>query len=762
MTPNLDAPTLSILKATTSISALMLGLATPTLAAVSIKAPSKSTEIANNIKAKQGVEEFLVKGKRQKSSIAALHGEPRIVNVVPFEILSQQGVTSLEQALRNVPGITTQIGEGGVMNGDQFFIRGISAKNDIFTDGLRDFGVYTRDSFNYEQIEVLKGPSSTTLGRGVTGGGINTSSKAPKLSDFLQATSAFGSADYRRGTADWNKQLSDNSAFRLNIMYHNNDVAKRDLIQSERWGIAPSIGFGLNGDTQITISYLHQEDNRVPDYGVPTTLVNGVGTPVTELGVNRATNYGFTTDTDESIVNTLTIRLNHKATESLTITSDTKVGHYTRYFQQTVPRCTGTGADCKDAFLDNDPTTVPMARISSPGPYDQKTWGIQNVTTALATMPLGGMKNELLLGIDASYQNNDRKQFNYSASAAPKSLLNPVHGESPALAEGLNNTRDTSATDLSAFLSNRLWLNDKWSLIGGLRVQHYHVEQKQVSFNPSRCNGTEGTVDICFTPLESTTWLANPKASIVFEPSDAQSYYVSFATSATPPGVTVSNGSRLQEARPGFGIGNDGLDPEKNTSWEAGARFGLANGKVNIQTAIFQINKNNAKDTDPLSDAIIASGEKQRLRGFEFGLNGELASNLSIAFNYTHINSKILESFSRRSGTVNEAAIGKKVQYVPANAASLWTTYQFEGTLEGLQIGAGLTWQDKVYLDNDNETLSPAYVVFDALLAYNFSKYRLSVNAYNLGNKLYYSQVHSSRIVPAAGRSVVASLGVNF
>ena len=125
---------------------------------------------------------------------------PQIVTTVSAETLRDRQVISLEQALRNVAGVTTQIGEGGVVNGDQFFIRGQSAKNDIFTDGLRDFGAFTRDSFNYESVEVLKGSSSAALGRGVSGGAINTTSKAPVTSDYFSMTGSAGTAVYGRIT----------------------------------------------------------------------------------------------------------------------------------------------------------------------------------------------------------------------------------------------------------------------------------------------------------------------------------------------------------------------------------------------------------------------------------------------------------------------------------------------------------------------------------------------------------------------------------
>jgi catecholate siderophore receptor len=127
-----------------------------------------------------------------------------------------------------VPGITFQAGEGGVPAGDQLTIRGFSARTDIFVDGIRDFGGYTRDSFNLEQLEVTKGPSSAVAGRGSTGGSINQVSKLPSLQSGYLGTATLGSAQYKRTTLDLNQPLSNVAipgvAVRLNAMWTDNDV----------------------------------------------------------------------------------------------------------------------------------------------------------------------------------------------------------------------------------------------------------------------------------------------------------------------------------------------------------------------------------------------------------------------------------------------------------------------------------------------------------------------------------------------------------
>ena len=89
---------------------------------------------------------------------------PQSITVVTPQLLAAQGSTSLEDALRNVPGITLNAGEGAA-RGDTVNLRGFSAFNDFFLDGIRDAAVYTRDDFDVESVEVLKGPSAVLFGQ---------------------------------------------------------------------------------------------------------------------------------------------------------------------------------------------------------------------------------------------------------------------------------------------------------------------------------------------------------------------------------------------------------------------------------------------------------------------------------------------------------------------------------------------------------------------------------------------------------------------
>src|SRR3954467_3649263 len=256
----------------------------------------------------------------------SLQDTPQAVNVIDQQTMKQQATTTLGDALRNVPGITIAIGEGGTLAGDQFKIRGFDAKDDVYLDGLRDFGAYTRDSFNYEEVQVLKGPSGLMFGRGTTGGAINTLSKSPFLKDRYSAAIEGGNGDHVRATTDLNYAFSDTGAVRLNLMLSDTGVVDRDVVRATRWGIAPTISLGLGTDTQWSLAYMHQHTDAIPDYGLVVAQRPGqlIAEPVSEYGVPRNTFPGFNTDKDRNDADIVTMKLAHQPTPWLTLSNDSR------------------------------------------------------------------------------------------------------------------------------------------------------------------------------------------------------------------------------------------------------------------------------------------------------------------------------------------------------------------------------------------------------------------------------------------------------
>jgi Outer membrane receptor for monomeric catechols len=743
---------------------------------------------------------------------------PQAIQVISQEVMQQQATGSLEQALRNVPGITIAIGEGGTLAGDQFKIRGFDAKDDVYLDGLRDFGVYARDSFNDEEVQVLKGPSGALFGRGTTGGAVNIVSKAPALEDRVAAT-VTGGTEYLRGTADLNLALNDTTAVRLNLMGNWTGVVDRDKVYSHRWGLAGAVGFGIGTPTTATLSYVRQENDARPDYGLPVAVdpVTRIAEPVSEKGIPRSNFLGYDSDRDHSTADIVTARLKHRASDWLTLTNDARVGIYSRYFQYTtVDRCDETAATnfCANAMA-SDPAGA-FGGIGGSGPYAQNAWGLQDIAAARADFDVSGLRNQLVLGFDASYQNNKRTFFAYtlpskadfayilgngsaSRSNIGVSLLHPVNAppagytvflptENAAL-PALSSATPTSnlfvsgeATDYALFATERLWLTPAWSLIGNLRWDSYIASyQSQTIGSP-----TAPSVTI---PLKSSNNFFSPRGSLVYEPNDRQTFYFSYGEAITPQGTSIVGSGT------GIAATTADLKPEKAENFELGAKYGL--GDVVLTASLFWINKQNSTRVDATSgDVLSQSGEKQRARGVELGVSGKLTPDWTFTASYTYLDTSIRQSFvnciaAPAPGTLptsvicpsgaavgspvaNPVAIDRQITFTPKNAATLWTSYSFP---MGIEAGGGVFYQSALYnayTPASASTAAPAVLVpyriaripetvqLDVFAAYELEHWRFAVNVSNLTDRLNYAQSFGNRGTPAPGRTILFSISSAF
>ncbi|PWR20286.1 TonB-dependent receptor [Zavarzinia aquatilis] len=677
---------------------------------------------------------------------------PQTVNVISEETLKQQGTSTLDQALRNVPGITVAVGEGnGGMNGDQFRIRGFDAKNDIYSDGLRDFGVYTRDTFNTEDIQVFIGPSGESFGRGTFGGAINTSSKTPKLDDFVTLRGEIGLGPHLRTTADANYKIDDTTAFRLNLMYADIDLVGRDVPGATRWGFAPSIAFGLGTDTTLSVSYFHQEEERVPDYGIPT-MQTAVGSSVSKpADVDRSNWYGSNQDHDDTTADVVTVRAAHQVNEGFRITNDTRVGVYSREFLTTVPGCNGTA--CVDAFYGANPGSAIIAPGGGTPFYDLDNWGVQNITTGVIDFALGGFKNQAVFGLDASYESSHRVNYTGHTTGRPDiSLTDPQRYDLPALGLATRgNDRESEATNVALFASDQFWITPELSVMGGLRWDNYSNEYDNLTVATNVLQS--------FSTDES---LLNPKASLIWEPSKDQTYYFSWARSSEPAAGT-SGVANLPNP-----IGSSqvaALDPVTSETFEVGAKFSLLDERLGLGVAVFQTERDNASTDDGVT--ITASGQSFRNRGVELSLSGQITPNWGVQAGYTYIHSEYLKAGADR--VVNEMMDGERYVNVPEHAATLWTTYE---VIDGLTFGGGVRYQSEVLAAHSYNTTTnsytkteiPYYLSVEGLVSYEIGDgVTIAANGYNLFDREdNFTQYQNGRAVPAAGRTVIFSTTATF
>ncbi|MFT8851252.1 MAG: TonB-dependent receptor [Acetobacter orientalis] len=697
---------------------------------------------------------------------------PQNINVVPQALMRQQNVKSLDEALRNVPGVTASIGEGaGGMNGDQFLIRGFQAQNDIYEDGLRDFGVYSRDSFNFDSVSVIKGPSSEVFGNGTTGGAINMVTKAPTLKNRYAAEFSGGSGSYYRGTLDFNQKINDSTAFRITGMGDEHNVVGRDYIYSHRWGVAPSLAFGLGKRATLILQYMHQQENSVPDFGVPVVKKPGNSSsgPITEYGIRRTNWYGTDSDQNATNDNMETARFSYKLNKHITFYDDLRGGEYYRTFAASKATCDAT---CTANYFSGKEAWVARAGPKGAGnatgpypgssmaplPYEQKSWSVQNVATMVADFNTGFLKHQVVAGFDIERVNDVRSQSTYTRNKPYANLVNPnpyvgdlnlVPGDSNTAglvslgALGAKSHSNGYGFDTGIFLFDQIWFTKWLSVKGGFRWDRwktaYNMTGGDVSKNP----------DI---HLKDTSNVFNPNVSLIATPDEHQTYYFTWASSTTPMGMYVTNGS--VPIRPGT---NSFASPEKSQLYEVGAKYSILHDRLGATISLFRLDKGNAINMDPVTGEAQGSSDRQRNQGLELSVGGIILPGWNVSATYA-----LYDSSTLASGTA--ANVGKKVQYVPHNQATLWSVYNaFPTKPYNIAFGGGLTWRQGVWLDAGNTARVPANLDFSAVISHRFNEHwKISMNGYNLANRLNYQSLFSNRATPSAGRMFLGEVSVAY
>lgn len=690
---------------------------------------------------------------------------PQTVDVVTRDVLEQQQAATLEQALHNVPSITVAIGEANAgPNGDQFRLRGLEA--DTYLDGLHDFGVYVRDTFDTERIEVLKGPSSDNFGMGTSGGAINSESKLANLRDAAGIDGQLGSGPLRRVTVDVNRRIGASSALRVNLMRHEQDVVGRDGVVSDRWGAAISFAPTLGGDASWYMNYLHQSNDRTPDYGQPlmAATVDGVRRPAAEFGVPAGFYYGKDTDRDRSDADILTSLYRRRLGGTAVIANETRLARHERYFSTTAPSCFGSDGTCGPTgalsyFAGGDPAVV----IGNGGPsYAQRVRGMQSVTTLRATFASGRLRHEVVAGVDLLYRDDDILYYAYrtpdglaAARKIPGTLWHPdtssanyIVAVNPAATNNMRRSRQRGA---ALFASDRVQLAPAWLVRAALRYDAWRQDFRLA-----------GSADPAGTTARVAPHFASPKLSLAWEPDTDRTVYLSSGrASAFPYGGNVS----ADASQAGVNAITRQAEPETTRSIELGTKLHLLQKKLGVSAALFRIRKDNAHYDDGMGN-LVDSGYRQQMAGLEFGLTGRLARRWSILAAYTFVDSKILDA-----PAANRWQVGNPVQGAARNAASLWTTLDL-GAAAGLPgrfaLGGGLAYRDRMSIRNDLLAEVPHAFSIDAMASYDYKGLKFMITGRNLGNRINYDNVfagktaYAARAVPSSGRSVVLGASAAF
>ena len=664
---------------------------------------------------------------------------PQTVSVIPKEVMREQNATSLRDVLRNTPGISLQAGEGGVPAGDNLSIRGFNSRTDLFVDGVRDFGGYTRDPFNLEQVEIAKGPASTNAGRGSTGGSVNLVSKTPHLDKAYEIMLGGGTDDYHRATFDVNQPIEaiDGAALRINGMYHNADVPGRDIATEERWGIAPSVTFGLGSDTRATFSYFYMGSDGIPDYGLPWVSSPNLAIPgfVDRIApVSYDNFYGLVSrDYLKNETHILTGEIQHDFNESLRLRNLTRYGYTTTDMSVTAPR-----------FVDEDPLTPGNQYGTTIRRTDWKTRDqidtiLANQTDLNIDFATGPLEHKLVTGVEIARETSDNfGRSDYNAATAPDTNLYAPNPYDPYFAIIARNGAGskTEATSVSAYVFDTIELNDQWQFDGGLRWDYFDVDYLN--------KATSGAI----TALGRDDSMLSYRAAITWKPCENGSVYFGYGTSFNPSaeGLSLSDSATSSA--------NVNTDPEESETFELGTKWEVLDERLLLSAAIFRTDKTNARTQDPTdpTDTVVLDGE-QRVQGIELGVAGTVTDWWRVTGGYSYLDSEVLSS-------KNAAEVGKELSNTPEHSLSLWNVFTFPA---GVDAGIGVNFVDSRFSNNTNARQAPSYWLFDAMVGYQVSEnVSLQLNVYNLFDEDYIGSVGGGHSIPGAGRSAVLSTRFTF
>lgn len=693
----------------------------------------------------------------------------RTVTVVPQKVIEEQHATTLTDAMKNVAGAGAFFaGENGSSTtGDAIYMRGVDTSNSIYVDGIRDIAAISRDTFNISSVEVIKGPSGSDYGRSAPSGSINMVTKKPQLQTSVDGSVSYGSASNRRATVDYNQMLNDNSAFRVNVMGDNGHDQTRNKVSHEKYGIAPSIAFGLDTPTRLYLDYVHVHQNNTPDGGIPTIGLPGYSAPTstsadlsplnTAPKVNRHNFYGTNSDYDKSSVDSATLRFEHDLSDNTTIRNITRWAQTRQKYLMTAVMGGVKNIDTHDSSDYNDWTWGRLANT-----HDTTNKIVTNQTNLTTKFATGSVKHDVSTGFEFTHES----QTNWGLNAITPPAVNIYHPDSDISVGGLsrsgaNGHGSTDTFGLYAF--DTLQLTDKLEVNGGVRLDSYHTDYKSAT----ACGGTGRNAVACSTGMAKGTPvqtvnasksgnLFNWKAGVLYHLTEQGNVYANYGVSQQPPG-----GNNFQLAEGGSGRSADRTDfqPQKAATAEIGTKWNLMDSRLLLTAALFRTDIKNEVQQDAGTQDYSQVGRK-RVEGYELTVSGDITDNWHALAGYTLQNASVTEG----SAVNNDGS--KYLSYTPRHAFTAWTTYQIT---PALVAGAGARYVGSMHRGTDGAEGTPNtvdnYWVADAMAGYKVnSNLDLQLNVYNLFDKHYVQSINKSgyRYHPGAERSWMLTANVHF
>ncbi|MEN9520152.1 MAG: hypothetical protein RLZZ381_2740 [Cyanobacteriota bacterium] len=642
---------------------------------------------------------------------------PQSIQVIPQDILEDQQVIRLDEAISNISG--TNLGSSFANTSLTFNIRGFE-NTPALLDGFRQYGYYelsSPETANLEQVEILKGPASIAYGDVQPGGIINLVSKKPLKTPTYEAELSVGNREFVEPRIDFSAPLTEDKkvSYRLNALYRHDDGFVDFDQDYDRTFVAPVVSWQISKNTDLTFQ-LQYTDEKTP---FETGLVAS-GEGFADVPNNR--NIGELNDFSQNKFLNLGYNLEHRFSNNWKIRNAFRYSDRNHESLGLLP-------------LAFDETTGIIDRTIGQRQVDTKNYALQ--TNLVGEFATGAIDHTLLVGVDLN-RTDEIEKTRFDSVFYPLDIFNPVYGLIPDINfEEIDVDTDTeSQTDrLGVYLQDQIAFSEQIKLLAGVRYDT--IERNGVNNpNASEPNSSETT---------QNDDAVTPRVGIVYQPIPAISLYGSYSQSFNPDSFnTTSNG--------------DPLEPEKGEGFELGVKSELLERKLSATLAYFNITKQNVATPDPIDPfSSVATGE-QKSQGVELDLSGKIMPGWKVIASYAYIDAEVSKD--------NSIPVGNRLYNVPEHGASLWTTYEIQtGNWKGLGFGGGFDFVGEREGDLDNSFQADSYFLTNAAIFYKRDNWRFGLNFKNLFDIDYIAATSNSRTngnEPGAPFTVIGSVSVKF
>lgn len=707
-----------------------------------------ATDAAPRPSSEPAIDEVVVHGTLQQryestaTSVGRLNEDvrniPRAVQVIPEQVILDQGVKDLQEAVRNVAGITPADGFGGTL--DDFFVRGF-ALGQIYRNGVRLLTPNKPPTQNIESIEVLKGPS-VLYGQGEPGGLVNVNTKRPAFTPRTYLTAAYGRYDFREVTFDSTGPFGDSQSWAYRVNGSIEDSRSfRDLSQIEQRFVSPSLLWQIDTGTRMLLTYEYFRDKRPLDRGLVSLPDGDGGRFIPDLPLSRRLGEAF--EQRDVTDHLLELQLSHDFTTDWA--GSLHVLHRRESGEQFHARP-------GQLFLD-DPNVPDGTLLRSVDGILGREERISNVYAQLTgAFMTGALRHKTVFGVEWREwsQHGDyyggASEFVYAdedelipACTLDDSCFNifrPVYGRLSGQLESTDAFYRSKERSWGAFARDRIEITSRLAFDLGVRYDatRYHDFYAEPGFESDLTFSTDGQF--------------SPQAGVLFQPREGLTLYTSYATGFLPSFQNDVETNRT------FG-------PQHSRQYEVGMKSALAGGRANLTLAAFHLVKDNI--VEYLDDGPHLVGEV-RSQGIEASITARLAEGWNVIGGYSYVDAEILGETSDR---------GHRPGNVADHTLSLWGSYEWRGgALSGLGVGSGVFYSADRYADSSNTWSLGGYTVVDASVWYYIpvqfgrserSQVKLQLNGKNLFNERYFASSGGDlRITPGAPRTVLATAAFEF